>query len=182
MEQSAGDSPRLARYQRFVESQRDALAPLWCYPHIRFGDCTGVAFVGATTPAVCHDLRIPQHRVFLDSARRGRGSTGWFYGFKLHLVINDRGELLSCYLTPGNADDRRPVPHLVKELWGRLFGDRGYIGRPLAALPAAQELRLITRLRKNMKNKFLALPDKLPLRKRALIETVNDQLKNISQI
>jgi len=181
-EQMSGDFPKLVSYQRFVELQREAMIPLWCYLHTRRGRCTGIAFVDATTLAVCHNLRIPQHRVFRDCARRGQSSMGWFYGFKLHLVINDRGELLGCYLTPGNVDDRRPVPHLVRALWGKLFGDKGYISQPLAALLAAQELRLVTKLKKNMKNKFLALTDKLLLRKRALIETVNDQLKNISQI
>jgi hypothetical protein len=174
--------PRLVSYNRFVELQREALVPLWCYLHTRKGSCTGVAFVDATTLAVCHNLRIPQHKVFWDSARRGQSSMGWFYGFKLHLVINDCGELLGCYLTPGNVDDRRPVAHMVKELWGKLFGDKGYISQPLATLLQAQGLRLVTKLRKNMKNKFLAWSDKLLLRKRALIETVNDQLKNISQI
>src|SRR5215204_1333286 len=184
----AGDFPRLVSYGRFVELQREAMIPLWCYLQTRKGRCTGIAFVDATTLAVCHNLRIPQHRVFRDCARRGKSSTGRFYGFKLHLVINGRGELLSCYLTPGNCDDRRPVPRMVKELWGKLFGDKGYISQPLAALLRAQELRLVTRLKKNMKNKFLtlseflALSDKLLLRKRALIETVNDQLKNISQV
>ena len=181
-EQMSGAFPNLVSYGRFVELQRDALAPLWCYLHTRFGECTGIAFVDATTLAVCHNLRIPQHKVFRDSARRGRSSMGWFYGFKLHLAINDRGELMGCYLTPGNVDDRRPVPHLVKDLWGRLFGDKGYISQPLSALLHAQGLRLVTRLKKNMKNRFLPLCDKLLLRKRALIETVNDQLKNISQV
>ena len=178
----AGDFPRLTSYGRFVELQREALVPLWCYLHTRFGDCTGIAFVDATTLAVCHNLRIPQHKVFADCARRGRSSMGWFYGFKLHLAINDRGELLGCYLTPGNVDDRRPVPHMVKDLWGKLFGDKGYISQPLSALLYAQGLRLVTRLKKNMKNRFLPLCDKLLLRKRALVETVNDQLKNISQV
>jgi hypothetical protein len=118
MKHLAGAFPRLVSYQRFVELQGDALAPLRCYLRTRFGACTGIAFVDATTLAVCHNLRIPQHKVFPDSARRGQSSMGWFYGFKLHLVINDCGELLSCYLTPGNVDDRRPVPHLVKDLWG----------------------------------------------------------------
>ena len=181
-ERMSGDFPRLVSYGRFVELQREALVPLWCYLHTRKGSCTGIAFVDATTLAVCHNLRIPQHKVFADCARRGQSSMGWFYGFKLHLAINDRGELLGCYLTPGNVDDRRPVPHLVRRLWGRLFGDKGYISRPLAALLQAQDLRLVTRLRKNMKNRFLPLCDKLLLRKRALIETVNDQLKNISQV
>lgn len=182
MRQLGRDFPRLTSYSRFVELQREALAPLWCYLHTRFGACTGIAFVDATTLAVCHNLRIPQHKVFWDSARRGRSSMGWFYGFKLHLAINDRGELLGCYLTPGNCDDRRPVPHLVKDLWGKLFGDKGYISQPLSALLHAQGLRLVTRLKKNMKNRFLPLCDRLLLRKRALIETVNDQLKNISQV
>jgi Transposase DDE domain len=174
--------PRLVSYGRFVELQREALVPLWCYLQTRKGSCTGIAFVDATTLAVCHNLRIPQHKVFSDCARRGKSSMGWFYGFKLHLVINECGELLSCYLTPGNVDDRRPVPHLVRALWGRLFGDKGYISQPLATLLQAQDLRLVTRLKTNMKNRFLPLCDKLLLRKRALIETVNDQLKNISQI
>ena len=177
-----GAFPRLVSYNRFVELQREALVPLWCYLQTRKGSCTGVAFVDATTLAVCHNLRIPQHKVFWDCAKRGQSSMGWFYGFKLHLVINDCGELLGCYLTPGNVDDRRPVPHMVKDLWGKLFGDKGYISQALAALLQAQDLQLITKLKKNMKNKFLALSDKLLLRKRALIETVNDQLKNISQI
>jgi Transposase DDE domain len=174
--------PRLVSYNRFVELQRETLVPLWCYLHTRFGDCTGISFVDATTLCVCHNLRIPQHKVFWDCARRGQSSMGWFYGFKLHLVINDCGELLSCYMTPGNVDDRRPVPWMVKDLWGRLFGDKGYISQPLATLLQAQELRLVTKLRKNMKNRLLSMTDKLLLRKRALIETVNDQLKNISQI
>jgi hypothetical protein len=181
-EQLGGEFPRLVSYSRFVELQRDALVPLWCYLHARFGDCTGISFVDATTLAVCHNLRIPRHKVFADCARRGRSSMGWFYGFKLHLAINDRGELLGCYLTPGNVDDRRPVPGMVKDLWGKLFGDKGYISGPLSALLHAQGLRLVTRLKKNMKNRFLPLCDKLLLRKRALIETVNDQLKNISQV
>ena len=182
MKHLAGAFPKLTSYNRFVELQREALVPLWCYLHTRFGHCTGIAFVDATTLAVCHNLRIPQHKVFAECAQRGQSSMGWFYGFKLHLVINDCGELLGCYLTPGNCDDRKPVAHMVKDLWGKFFGDKGYISQALAALLQAQDLRLITKLRKNMKNKFLAVTDKLLLRKRALIETVNDQLKNISQI
>ncbi|MCA1626277.1 MAG: IS982 family transposase [Acidobacteria bacterium] len=136
----------------------------------------------ATTLAVCHNLRIPQHQVFQDCAERGQSSMGWFYGFKLHLVINDCGELLGCYLTPGNTDDRVPVPRMVEDLWGKLFGDRGYISQALTALLPGQDLQLITKIKKNMKNKFLSFFDKLLLRKRSLVETVNDQLKNISQI
>ena len=182
MKHWAGAFPQLTSYNRFVELQREATIPLWCYLQTRYGNCTGISFVDATTLAVCHNLRIPQHKVFADCARRGKSSMGWFYGFKLHLAINDCGELLGCYLTPGNVDDRQPVPHLVSNLWGKLFGDKGYISQALTALLQAQGLQLVTKLKKNMQNKFLALTDKLLLRKRALIECVNDQLKNISQI
>lgn len=98
--------PRLVSYNRFVELQRKALIPLWCYLQTRKGSCTGVAFVDATTLAVCHNLRIPQHKVFWDCARCGQSSMGWFYGFKLHLVMNDCGELLRSCL----KIDCQPVP------------------------------------------------------------------------
>lgn len=182
MKHYAGAFPKLTSYNRFVELQRDALIPLWCYLHTRCGDCTGISFVDATTLSVCHNLRIPQHKVCADCAERGKSSMDWFYGFKLHLVINECGELLGCYLTPGNVDDRVPVPRMVAELWGKLFGDRGYISQALTALLQAQDLHLVTKIKKNMKNRLLSITDKLLLRKRSLIETVNDQLKNISQI
>ena len=108
---------------------------------------------------------------------------GWFYGFKRHLVVTDRGELLALCLTPGNTDDRRPAPRLVRRLFGRLFGDKGYISAPLAErLLVTHGLRLITKLRTNMRHQLLHLSDRLLLRKRALIETIVDQLKNICQI
>ena len=107
---------------------------------------------------------------------------GWFYGFKLHLVVNDRGEILSFYLTPGNVDDRKPVPLLSKNLFGKLFGDRGYISKALFEQLFEEGVQLITSLRKNMQNRLIPLSDKLLLRKRSIIETINDQLKNISQI
>src|SRR6266513_5923448 len=74
------------------------------------------------------------------------------------------------------------MPGMVKRLRGRLFGDRGYISAPLAALLFEQGLQLITRLRKNIANRLMHLSDKLLLRKRAIIESIIDQLKNISQI
>jgi Transposase DDE domain len=132
--------------------------------------------------SVCHNRRIERHRVFDGLAARGKTSMGWFFGFKVHLVINEQGELLAFYLSPGNLDDRKPVPKLTKRLFGKLFGDKGYISQPLFDELLAQDVTLITNVRKNMKNRLLPLMDKLLLRKRAIIETVNDQLKNISQI
>ena len=103
----------------------------------------------------------------------------WHFGFKLHLIINDRGELLAFKLTPGNADDRKPVPEMAQGIFGKSFGDRGYISQDLFEKLYEQQLKLLTRYKKNMKQKLVKIIDKILLRKRALIETVNDQLKNI---
>lgn len=174
--------PQLVSYQRFVEFERDALVPLSAYLQSRRGYCRGISFIDSTKLAVCENLRIPQHRQFKGIAKRGKTTLGWFYGFKLHLVVSDCGELLSWQVTPGNCDDRRPVPKLARKLWGKLFGDLGYLSEPLKILLREQNLELVTKLKKNMKNKFLNFADKLLLRKRAIIETLFDQLKNISQI
>lgn len=113
---------------------------------------------------------------------RGKSNVDWFYGFKLHLVVNDEGKLLSCCLTPGNVDDRNPVPQLVKDLFGKLFGDKGYLSQPLCEQLLEQDLQLITKLRRNMPHKLMPLLDRYLLRKRSILETIVDQLKNISQI
>lgn len=178
----SSEFPRLVSYQRFVALIPSVLIPLLAYLQSCYGACTGISFIDSTSLEVCDPKRISQHRVFATDARRGKTSTGWFYGFKLHLAVNDRGELLACCLTPGNVDDRTPVPDLVKHLHGKLFGDRGYISASLTQLLFEQGLHLITRLRKNMKDCLMHLSDKLLLRKRAIIESIIDQLKNISQI
>ena len=176
------DFPHLVSYTRFVALIPGVLLPLLAYLQSRYGPCTGISFIDSTSLSVCDPKRINQHRVFATDARRGKTSMGWFYGFTLHLAVNDRGDLLACCLTSGNVDDRTPVPQLVKRLRGKLFGDRGYISAPLTQLLFEQGLQLITRLRKNMKNQLMPLSDKLLLRKRAIIESIIDQLKNISQI
>ena len=175
--------PQLVSYSRFVELLPTVVVPLLVYLQTQLGHCSGISFIDSTALAVCHNARIGQHRVFAVDARRGKTSVGWFYGFKLHLVVNDRGELLAFCLTPGNVDDRRPVPRLVRRLFGTLVGDKGYISQALAEqLLVTQGLHLITKLRKNMRNRLLSLSQKLLLRKRALIETIVDQLKNGCQI
>ena len=123
--------PNLVSYPRFVTLMQETILPLTGYLYCLFGTCSGVSFVDSTSLAVCHNRRIQQHKVFEGIAARGKTSMGWFYGFKLHLMVNDRGELWACQLTPGNVDDRGPVPILSKRLFGKLFGDRGYISRPL---------------------------------------------------
>jgi len=174
--------PHLVSYNRFVELMPEALVPLCFYLQTRKGKTAGIAFVDSLPLAVCHNRRIQSHRVFAHLAERGKSSVDWFYGFKLHLIVNDQGELLAFHLTPGNVDDRQPVPKLAKGLLGKLFGDRGYISKALQEVLSQQNLQLITKIKKNMKNRLLSVFDQLLLRKRALIETINDQLKNICQI
>src|SRR5690348_5197674 len=171
--------PHLVSYQRFVALIPSVLVALLAYLQSRYGACTGISFIDSTSLEVCDPRRISGHRVFATDARRGKTSMGWFYGFKLHLAVNDRGDLLACCLTPGTVDDRTPVPQMVKRLRGKLFGDRGYLSAPLTAPLFEQGLHLITRLRKNMKNHLMPLADKLLLRKRASIESISDQLKNM---
>lgn len=176
------DFPNLVSYNRFVELMPQALVPLGAYLETRFGECRGISFIDSTSLAVCHNRRIYSHKVFRGLAARGKTSVDWFYGFKLHLVINDCGELLAVRLTPGNVDDRVPVPAMTRALWGQMFGDRGYISRPLFERLFAQGLQLVTKIKCNMRNRLMPVWDKLLLRKRAVIETVVDQLKNISQV
>ena len=123
--------PALVSYNRFVELTPAVIVPLSAYLQQRQGNCTGLALVDATAIKVCHNKRIPRHKVFAGIAARGKTTMGWFYGFKLHLIVNDRGEILACRLTPGNIDDRKPLPYLAKTLFGKLCGDKGYISQPL---------------------------------------------------
>jgi Transposase DDE domain len=180
--QRRAEFPGLPSYTRFIELVPRSLLPLCAYLQTRKGQPTGIQFIDSLPIRVCHNRRIPSHKAFTGLAQRGKGSRGWFYGFKLHLVINDRGELLGLTLTPGHTDDRRPVAKLVRPLWGKRFGDRGYIGQELFEQLWMQGLQLVTKLKRNRKNKLMPLLDKILLRKRALIECVNDQLKNMSQI
>jgi hypothetical protein len=174
--------PGAVNYSRFVELIPSVLVPLCDYLDSCQGRCSGISFVDSTPLAVCANPRIKQHRVFAGLAERGKNSVGWFYGFKLHLVVNDRGDLLACQITPGNVDDRKPVPHLAQRLFGKLLGDKGYLSQQLFEQLFAQGIELLTPIRRNMKNRLVTLSDKWLLRKRAIIETINDQPKNISQI
>lgn len=180
--QLRAEFPGLVGYTRFVELMPTVLPALCVYLWSKLGPATGIAFVDATPLAVCHNRRIKRHRVFAGLAERGKTSMGWFFGFKLHLVVNDRGEIVAFHLTPGNVDDRKPVPKLTEKLFGKLFGDKGYLSQVLFTDLFARGVQLITPIRKNMKNRLIPLMDKLLSRKRSIIETINDQLKNISQI
>lgn len=174
--------PNLISYSRFVYLKKGLFIPLFAYIHHRKGVITGIAFIDSTSIKVCHNKRISRNKVFKGTAKRGKTTSGWFYGFKLHLIINDRGEIMAFQLTAGNVSDVLMVESLSKGICGKLFGDKGYISSELAERLLKRGLELFTSVRSNMKQKLMSLRDKILLRKRSLIETVNDQLKNISQI
>ena len=176
------DLPELYSYSRFVELIPLALLPMLGYCESKKGDCTGLSFIDATSLKVCDNRRIHSHKTFKGLAQRGKTSMGWFFGFKLHLVTNERGELLSYRFTPGNHDDRSLFPEFVEQLFGKLYGDRGYISKDWVEKLKALGISLIYPARKNMKPQLISLFDRLLLRKRVIIESVFDQLKNISQL
>jgi len=174
--------PHVLSYTRFLGVMGNVLVPLCAYFAILKGKPTGIAFVDSTKVRVCHNIRIPRHKVFDGIAARGMSSMGWFYGFKLHLIINHKGEILATKLTAGNVDDRKPIPEMIEGLGGKLYGDKGYLSKILGEEAFEKGVELITNVRQNMKPRALKLWDKIMLRKRYIIETVNDQLKSISQI
>lgn len=176
--------PTLPSYNRFVELQQrclnefSALLVTICSMAAQ----TGVGYIDSTPIPVCHNKRIYNHKVFKDFAKRGKSTMGWFFGFKLHLIINENGDLLAATITPGNVDDRAPVRHMAQKLMGLLFGDKGYIDKHLFADLYEKGLKLVTGIKSKMKDKLMPIKEKILLRKRSVIETVNGVLKETMQI
>ena len=169
-------------YSRFVQLQKEVLTVLTFYLSTHLGTCSGISFVDSTRLRVCDNRRISSHRVFVSEAGCSKTSMGWFYGFKLHLVINEQGEILDVELTPGNTDDRRPLPKFAEGLHGNLYADRGYISKDLREQLRAQGINLVYKVRKNMKPLDLSVSDEVLLRKRMLIESVIRELKTQMQL
>jgi len=175
--------PGLVSYNRLVEFIPSALLAFCAYWRVCRGESTGVNYLDSTALPVCHNRRIHQHKVFAGVAQRGKTSVGWFFGLKLHLLVNHRGELVNVQITPGNTDDRKPVVALVERVFGKVFGDKGYLSQELTAFLREQMgIFLCTKRRKNMDNVLMLLEDKILLRKRGMIESVIDCLKNECQI
>ncbi len=177
--------PDQLSYNRFIQLEHRLFIPFVLFLKlICFGQCTGITFMDSTPIAVCKNKRIYPHKVFKGMAERGKSTMGWFYGFKLHLICNERGELLNFCLTKGNVDDRNRdvINVLSKELFGKLYADRGYISASLFELLFNDGIHLVTGIKSNMKNRLMSVRDRILLRKRSVIETINDELKNICQI
>lgn len=177
--------PNVVSYNRFIELSHRSAVPFMMFLHYCCkGECTGISFIDSTVLRVCHSKRIKRNKVFKGMAKVGKSTVGWFFGFKLHLIINDKGEILSFYLSQGNTNDSNAkiITRMTKEIFGKVFGDKGYINKALADLLFDDGIQLITAVRRNMKQKALSNEEKLLLRKRSVIETVNDELKNICQV
>jgi hypothetical protein len=174
--------PSLVSYTRFLELQALLIAPLTFYLLSKKGEKTGLYFVDSSPIKVCHNRRINKHKTFKGIAERGKHSMGWFYGFKLHLSINNKGELMNICVTKGNKSDVSVLRKLLKNLQGLAVGDKGYISEKVSEELAKDGLKFITKVRKNMKQKILSSFEKFFLSKRSLVETVIDQLKAICQI
>lgn len=178
--------PKVVSYNRFVELMADTFIPMAVYLKTQAtGDCTGISFIDSTPIRVCHNRRIHNHKVFDGLATRGHCSLGWFFGFKLHVVVNDIGQIVDFMITRANVDDRQPLrfKNFLKKLWGKLYADKGYIGKDLFLSLFNNGVHLITKLKRNMKSKSITPEiDAILLRKRAVCESIIDQLKNIFQV
>lgn len=177
--------PKTLSYNRFVERQSQVGIQLLLFLQTcSLGKCTGISIIDSTPLVACHIKREHSHKTMKGWAEKGKCTMGWFYGFKLHLVINDKGEIIQWRLTSGNVDDREPLKDktFTERLFGKLFADRGYISQELFETLFVDDIHLVTKIKRNMKNSLMNLRDKIMLRKRALIETVNDELKNVCHI
>lgn len=177
--------PNKLSYNRFVERQAKVGVKFIAFLNMCcLGNCSGVSIIDSTPLRACHFKRNKQNKTMKHFAKIGKSTMGWFFGFKLHLVINDKGEIIDYKITPGNTDDREPLKDksFTKKLFGKLVADRGYISKDLFNSLFIDDIHLVTKLKKNMKNSLMLLYDKVLLRKRAIIETVNDLLKNLCQI
>jgi hypothetical protein len=174
--------PAMPCYEQFVTMQKRALVPLIFFLLSRMGKKTGIYYIDSTALPVCDNHRIQRHKTFAGLAARGKTSMGWFFGFKLHLVFNNLNEIVACKLTPGHVHDTKPVLQLTKNLLGKLFGDKGYIGKKLAEKLLRRGLTLFTRVRKNMKALPLTMPDKLLLNARNMAETIIGSIKQFSSL
>jgi len=172
--------PNAVSYGRFIELRQEILVPMLLFIKTRgLGNCDGVSIIDSTTLEVCHVRRASSHKLFKNIAQKGKSSTGWFYGFKLHLVINSHGEITNFHITPGNIADNNHdlLESVTQNVFGKLVGDKGYIGAFKQLYDKG--IQLIHGIRKNMKNVLMTAYDKFLLKKRGVIESVIGLLKEM---
>jgi hypothetical protein len=169
--------PKLVHYARFVKLIKRAFPALVCLLKSLEGEITQYLFIDSTPMAVCHNLREKRHKTFKGLAAKGKTSTGWFFGMKLHMIFNTKGEIIRLTITPGNVNDRTPVPHMVRTLEAKLIGDKGYLSKKLFQELFENGVTLITKIKKNMKDRLMEMTDKLMLMRRFFVETIFSSMK-----
>jgi hypothetical protein len=177
--------PNTVSYNRFTELMQASVLPMTIFlKTCCLGECSGISFVDSTPIRVCKNKRISRNKVFKGIAELGKSTMGFFFGFKLHLIVNDKGDILNFVITQGNVDDRQPLKNerFMEAITGKLYADKGYLSKELTNMLFVDGLHLITSIRDNMKNCLMELKDKILLRKRSVIETINDELKNMCQV
>lgn len=175
--------PNLPSYGRFIELMGRSTFALAIFLQLKSGKKTGIYYIDSSCLPVCHIKRSKRHKTFEAIAEYGKTSVGWFFGLKLHIVINDQGELVAFKITRGCTHDASMAGPLLQNFEGLAFGDKGYIGKKLFETLLAKGLKLITRKRKNMKDiGKLEDYEKQLLNQRNLIETVLNCLKHKYQI
>jgi len=175
--------PKLPSYERFVNLMKRAIFPLTIFTQLKGGKKTGIYYIDSSCLPVCHIKRSKRHKTFDSIAEYGKTSVGWFFGLKLHIVTNERGELLAFKITRGSRNDSKEAVPLLKSLKGLAFGDKGYLGKKIFEELISGGLKLITRKRKNMKDKLdLSNYEKQLLNQRGIIETVFGHLKHCYQV
>lgn len=177
--------PKAPSYSRFIELMPRCFFLLFAFLHRqRRGMETGIYFADSKKLAVCHNLRIFYHRVFKGIAQRGKSSTGWFYGLKLFLVINCYGQIMQCSVTAGNTADNNEsvLKKFFQKLKGKLFADKGFLSQKIFSHCLEHGLKIITKIRSNMKNKLMLMDEKLLLAKRGMIESALDIMMTVCDI
>jgi hypothetical protein len=169
--------PNLCSYQRFIALREKAIPVLILLHYAVLSSCDGISYVDSTTIKACHIKREKRHKTFKLWAKKSKGTMGWFYGFKLHIIVNSKGELLNAFFSAGNVDDRDGLREMCKNIFGDIVGDRGYIGKDLKTELSEKGMNLITRAKKNMKKQSLSLKEDALLKSRNIIETVIGKLK-----
>jgi hypothetical protein len=173
--------PGLTSYNRFVELQQKITMPLAIFTKLyALGKCDGNSYIDSFSLSVSHQKRISSHKTFKGLAARGKTSVGWFYGFKVHVIINGWGEIIDFCITSGNVVDNntKVIEKITEKIYGKVYGDKGYLLNPeLFQKLYSKGIHIVTKIRNNMKNKLMDIGDKIMLKKRGIIESVGAILK-----
>jgi hypothetical protein len=174
--------PKAPSYNRSVQLKpRIVMLVILYLQCCRLGHLCGLYYAGSTSLSVCNNRRIHSHKVFKMQAVRGKTSTGWFYGFKLFLVVDAFGQIVKVAFTTANTADNnlKQMLKLFGNLQGLVFADKGFINNAATQQLLQRGLHLVTGIRANMKNKLMLMSHKLLLKKRGMTESVNDILKTV---